>query len=531
MTDGVSLPMTATRQGALPSSADGGSSTADGQRRWAGLGRRRKVDRLDPHVKRVAIVVVLGMIMSILDTTIVNVALDSLSRDLHTPLSNIQWVISAYLLALAAVIPVSAWLTRRYSAYRVYLWALITFTVGSALCGLATSAPELIAFRALQGVGGGLLAPTGFVILVNASGRDALPKVMSVIGVPMVLAPVFGPTVGGFLLQAVSWHAIFLINVPIGIVTAVVATRLLPRDQPEPGKAGPLDWPGLLLAATGIVGVTYGLSETASAGSFTAPSVLYPVLIGLVLLTAFVLRARVIKHPLLDLSLYKIKAYSAASLVMFYLGGAVFGAMVLLPLFFQVARGEDAVQTGLLLIPQGLGAAYGMNRSGPSTKRFGAGLTSLFGVGIILAATVPFLFIGVGTPYAVIGTAMVVRGFGVGIAMLPAMTAAFSAVSHEQVNDASPQMNVIQRVGGTLGTAIVAVVLQQKLGHVPVNSAGAYTNPAEVAAAFADTYRWVIAMIVLAIVPATVLWRVERKLRAEGREVDPSQESMVEAIV
>src|SRR3984957_10476118 len=216
----------------------------------------RRTDRLDPHVKRVAIVVVLGMIMSVLDTTIVNVALDSLSRDLHTSLSDIQWVVSAYLLALAAVIPLSAWAVRRYSAYRVYMQALILFTLGSALCGLATTSEQLIAFRALQGLGGGLLAPAGLTILVNAAGREKLPRVMSAIGVPMVLAPVFGPTLGGFLLQSVSWHAIFMINVPIGIVTAVVALRLLPRDHADKVSAGPLDWHGLLLAGLGTVGIT-----------------------------------------------------------------------------------------------------------------------------------------------------------------------------------------------------------------------------------------------------------------------------------
>ena len=252
----------------------------------------RRVDKLDPHVKRVAIVVVLGMIMSVLDTTIVNVALESLSRDLHTGLNDIQWVVSAYLLALAAVIPVSAWATRRYSAYRVYMVGLVAFTVGSALCGMATTAPELIAFRVLQGLGGGLLAPTGLTILVNASGRDALPKVMSAIGVPLVLAPVFGPTLGGFLLQSVSWHAIFLINVPIGIATALIAVRLLPRDQPAPDRGGPLDWPGLLLAALGTIGITYGLSQSATAGSFTSRSVVVPAVLGVVLLAAFVVRAR-----------------------------------------------------------------------------------------------------------------------------------------------------------------------------------------------------------------------------------------------
>jgi EmrB/QacA subfamily drug resistance transporter len=488
-------------------------------------------DRLDPHVKRVAIVVVLGMIMSVLDTTIVNVALNSLSHDLHAPLNDIQWVVSAYLLALAAVIPVSAWATRRYGAYRVYIQALVLFTLGSALCGLATTAPELIAFRALQGVGGGLLAPTGLTILVNASGRESLPKVMSAIGVPIVLAPVFGPTLGGFLLQSVSWHAIFMINVPIGVATAAVAVRLLPRDRPDPESAGPLDWPGLLLAGLGIVGITYGLSQGSTAGSFTSPSVIVPAIGGVVLLGGFVMRARVVRHPLLDLRLYSIRAYSSASVVLFCLGAAMFGAMILLPLYFQVARGYDAIQTGLMLIPQGVGASIGMNRSAVATRRLGAGLTSVVGVTIMIGATVPFMFVGATTPYAPIASAMVVRGIGVGLAIMPAMTAAFSALSHDQVNDASPQLNVIQRVGGTLGTAIVAVVLQTKLAHVPGAGTGRYTDPTAVAGAFAETYRWVILITVLALIPAAVLWRVERRLRASGLEAEPSEEALMEAVV
>ncbi len=350
---------------------------------------RQPVERLDPDVRRVAIVIVLGMIMSVLDTTIVNVALDSLSRDLHTPLTNIQWVVSAYLLALAAVIPLSAWAVRRYSAFRVYMQALVLFTLGSALCGLATTSGQLIVFRALQGLGGGLLAPAGLTILVNAAGRDNLPRVMSAIGVPLVLAPVFGPTLGGFLLQSVSWHAIFMINVPIGIATAVVALRLLPRDHPDSSRAGPLDWPGLLLAGLGTVGITYGLSQSAVAGSFTSMTVIGPMVVGALLVVAFVLRSRAITRPLLDLRLYSIRAYSAASVVMFCMGAALFGAMILLPLYFQVARGQDAITTGLLLIPQGVGASIGMNRSALATRRFGAGLTSLCGVLIMVVRDRP----------------------------------------------------------------------------------------------------------------------------------------------
>src|SRR6201994_4690607 len=178
--------------------------------------------RIEPHVLRVATVVILGAIMSVLDTTIVNVALHDLSLDLHASLGGIQWVITGYLLSLAAVIPVTGWAVRRYSARRLYLIALVVFTVGSALCALATSSSELIAFRILQGVGGGMITPIGQMILVKASGPKNLPRVMSFIGVPIVLAPVFGPTLGGLLLQTIGWQWIFLINAPVGALALVM---------------------------------------------------------------------------------------------------------------------------------------------------------------------------------------------------------------------------------------------------------------------------------------------------------------------
>src|SRR3984885_11723129 len=187
--------------------------------------------RIEPHVRRVAIVVILGAIMSVLDTTIVNVALHDLSTDLHATLGGIQWVITGYLLSRAAVIPVTGWAVRRFSARRLYLIALVVFTAGSALCALATSSSELIAFRVIQGVGGGMLTPIGQMILVKAAGPRNMSKVMSIVGVPIVLAPVFGPPIGGLLLQTVGWQWIFEVNVPVGILTLVMALRLLPKDE------------------------------------------------------------------------------------------------------------------------------------------------------------------------------------------------------------------------------------------------------------------------------------------------------------
>jgi EmrB/QacA subfamily drug resistance transporter len=490
------------------------------------ISRTPASDRLEPHVKRIAIVIVLGSIMSILDTTIVNIALDTLSKDLHSSFSSIQWVVSAYLLALGAVIPLTGWAVRRFGAFRIYMQALILFTVGSALCAIASSTAELIFFRALQGVGGGMLVPTGFVLLVQATGRDNLPKVMSAIGVPMVLAPVFGPTLGGFLLQSVTWHAIFMINVPIGIVTAFIAVRLLPRERAEKESAGRLDWQGLVLAAGGTVGITYGFSQSATAGNFTSSSVVLPIVVGLVLLVAFVLRARRAKNPLLDMKLYKIRAYSAATVLMFCLGAALFGAMILLPLYFQVARGQDAIHTGLFLIPQGIGSAIGMRGSARATSRFGAGLTSLWGGIIMVAATTPFLFVGATTSYLLIAVPMVVRGVGIGLAFMPAFTAAFATLDHDQVADASPQLNVIQRVGGSLGTAVIAVILQSKLDRLSTPASASAT-----AGAFASTYWWVMALTIGGLIPAVVLWRVERQSRALGLESSVAEQVLIEGVV
>jgi EmrB/QacA subfamily drug resistance transporter len=468
------------------------------------------------------IVVVLGSIMSVLDTTIVNIALDSLSRDLHAPLSSIQWVVTAYLLALAAVIPINGWAVRRFGARRLYLIALVLFTASSALCAFATSSTELIFFRAIQGVGGGLLVPTGLTVLVKAAGPENLPRVMSLFGVPVVLAPVFGPTLGGFLLQTAGWRWIFVINVPIGIVTLVVALRLLAHDFPSSDEHDRLDVVGLLLAVAGVVGITYGLSESDSAGSLSAPSVVIPVAIGVVLVAAFVMRSKRISYPLLDVSLYRNRAFSSASIVTGVLGAALFGGLILLPLYFQVARGQDAIHTGLLLIPQSAGSAAGMFLSGRSTKRLGAGLTSFIGAIILLAATLPFIFLTQTTSYVLISAIMLVRGIGVGLAIMPSMTAAFAVLTHDQIGDASPQLNVVQRVGGSLGTAIVAVAVQAKITHL-----GHDPTPAQLAGAFAHTYWWVLGLTCVALVPTAILWRIERQARAEGHVTEAPPEDML----
>ena len=458
----------------------------------------------------IAIVVILGAIMSVLDTTIVNVALDTLSKDLNAPLDSIQWVVTGYMLALAAVIPVTGWAAARFGARRLYMISLVLFTAGSALCGFAWNAETLIAARVLQGLGGGMLMPIGQMILVRAAGPKNMARVMSAIGVPIILAPVFGPTLGGLLVQHAGWQWIFFVNLPIGIAAVFAAIRLLPRDEASPAKAGKLDATGLALVATGLVGITYGLAESGTAGSLLADSVMVPLLLGIALVTAFVIRALKIDNPLLDVRLYANRAFAAASVTMAALGAALFGAMVLMPLYFQLVRGEDAVHTGLLLAPQGIGAALAMALSGRVTERLGGGLTSLIGGTITIFATIPFVLIEADTSFLLISAAMVVRGFGIGMSMMPSMTAAYAVLRPDQINDATPQLNVLQRVGGSIGTAILAVVLQSGISGLGT------PTPAGIAGAFGDTYYWVLGISLVALLPTIVLATIERRAKASA---------------
>jgi EmrB/QacA subfamily drug resistance transporter len=462
-------------------------------------------DRIPAHVWRIAAVVVVGSIASILDTTIVNVALEGLSRELHSPIGDIQWVVTGYLLALAAVIPITGWAARRVGVRRLYVLSLIGFTISSALCGLAWSTGSLIAFRVLQGAAGGLVAPVGQMILVRAAGPTRLGRVMSVVGIPMVLAPVLGPVIGGLIVDNWSWRWIFLVNLPVGVIAATLALRLLPRDEPE--GAGAIDRLGFALLALGLPAVTYGLAEVGEGGGSLSARSVVPLLAGLALVGAFIVHALHPRgvRPILDIRLFANRAFASASVTIFCLGATLFGAMILLPLYFQTVRGETAVATGLLLAPQGLGAGLAMPFAGRLTDRYGGGLLAVVGIIVTVVATVPLTLVTATTAYPELSVALFVRGLGIGLAIMPAMTAAFAVLRRDQVPDATPQLNVLMRLGGSLGTALLAVILQHGL-------TGATTS-SEAAGAFADTYVWVMAITAVAIVPAAILARVEWRRR------------------
>jgi len=483
-------------------------------------------NRIDAYVWRISAVVVLGSIMSILDTTIVNVALDTLHRDLHTTLDSIQWVATAYLLALAAVIPVSGWSARRFGAKPMYLLSLVLFTAGSALCGIASSAPELILFRVLQGVGGGMILPVGQLMMAEAAGPERMGRVMSLISVPAMLAPILGPTIGGLIIDDVhlfgvtSWHWLFFVNVPIGIVAVLSAIRVLPKVAPRTTES--LDYLGLLLMATGIPAIVYGLAEVGETNGFTSVKVIGPIVAGAALVALFVFHALRARRPLLNVRLYVKPTFWTASIAMFCVAAALFGGMILLPLYWQSVRGESVVVTGLLTAPQGIGAALMMPLAGRLTDRYGGGPLTLFGVVLTAVATIPFALIGAHTSIVFLCAVMVIRGAGIGFAFMPAMSAAFASLSREQLSDATPQLNVLQRVGGSIGIAVLTVVLQRSLLH-------AHT-PAAAADAYGTAFWWAVGLTALAVIPSIVLMRAERRARRAAARPKVPDETMAEAM-
>jgi EmrB/QacA subfamily drug resistance transporter len=452
-------------------------------------------DRIEPYVWKIAGVVILGMIMSILDTTIVNVALRTLGHELHSSIAQIQWVVTGYLLSLAAVIPVTGWAARRFGAKRVYMTSLVLFTAGSALCAVASSTTSLVLFRVMQGVGGGMIMPVGQLIMAQVAGPKRMGRVMGIVSMPAMLAPILGPVVGGAILENLHWSWIFLVNVPIGAIALALAWRMLPKT--DSGAAGRLDVLGLGLLSGGSTAVVYGLSELASHPSLTAPTVLWPIVAGLVLCGVFVWHALRIERPLLDIRLYANRVFAAASLTTFALGASLFGAMVLVPLYYQEVRHESVIVTGMLVGPQGLGMLLVMPLVGRLTERFGGGRISIVGVSILCIGTVPLAFVGASTSIVQISLVLLLRGVGIGFAFVPAMSAAFASMRPEQLSDATPQLNVLQRLGGAIGVAVLAVVLQR--GELHAHSLGQF------AGAFDSAYWWSLGISLLALVPCLAL--------------------------
>jgi EmrB/QacA subfamily drug resistance transporter len=349
----------------------------------------------------------------------------------------------------------------------------------------------------------------------------------------MLLGPIIGPTLGGLLIDVLSWRWIFFVNLPLGIVGLAAAWRLLPRGRAE-GRAAqaghalpPLDGIGLLLLPPGIASIVFGLSEFGERSTLATSVVWVPLLLGVAAVVAFVLRAVRVSHPLVEVRLFRSVGFSSASASLFLLSTSFFASMLLLPLYFQIVRGYSPMQAGLLMVPQAVAAAFGMNLGGRATDRFGAGRIVPLGLLMMAAGTVPFATVGADTPYVLLMVGMIPRGLGMGFAMMPAQAGAYATLdSRADVPRATPLLNVTQRVGGALGVAVLTVILDSQIASRlrgvpgadagldgPISSAARGQVAEPMAAAFAHVYRWSLAGALIAVLPALLLLREDRRAR------------------
>ncbi|MEV4773261.1 DHA2 family efflux MFS transporter permease subunit [Micromonospora humida] len=450
-----------------------------------------------------AVVLASGSVLTGIDTSLVNVGIEVIGRDLGASLTEAQWINSGYLLALAATLPVCGWLSRRIGPGRLWLWSLTGFTLTSASCALARSVDMLVVARVLQGLTGGLLIPAGMAILGQAAGRERMGRVIAVASVPSILAPAFGPIIGALLVDNLSWHWMFLVNVPIGIVGLLLALRVVPRG--EAGRAGRLDLPALLLVALGLPLLTYAVTRATDHGELLAPPVLVPLVAALVALALFVHRSLRADEPLMDLRLARDPVYAAAAGTIVFSGAALFGGLIVMPLYFQLGTGRDIVDTGLLLMAFSLGAAVTFPLAGRLADEHGGGVVALVGLTVVVVGTMPMALLPADPDLVLVEALQVVRGVGLALAGSPVVAAALARVRPDQMSDASSQVNTLSRVGGALGSALCAVVLAGALAD-----AG---SDAEVAAAFRVTFRWLTGMALVALVLAARLNRAQRRAR------------------
>src|SRR6202142_299881 len=430
--------------------------------------------RLGPGIWKIIAVTVAGAFMTQLSTTMVNVSLPSLGAELHASLSAIQWVTSGYLLALAVMLPLTGWLVDRIGAKALYLWCFAAFTLSSALCGVAWSANALIAFRILQGMSGGLMAPMAQMMIARAAGKH-MARVLGYAAVPILLAPLIGPVIAGAILQFASWRWLFLINLPVGALAIMLAIFFLPNDREETQRRA-LDLVGFALLSPGLVLFLYGSDHMDERiGQITAA-------LSVVLLAKFFkLAIRKGDRALIDLRLFRGRTFFDSTVTTFISNGILFAAQMLIPIYLISACGRSPSATGWLLAPPGMGMICSYPGVGEPTQRFGIRKVSAGGAFLALAGTLPFVWLAShGLNVAVLACALFLRGVGLSAVGIPSVSAAYASVKKRDLPMATTSLNIVQRLGGPTMTTLCATFLGWRLSAAP--------SPAVTSDAFAEAF-------------------------------------------
>jgi EmrB/QacA subfamily drug resistance transporter len=426
--------------------------------------------------------------------------------------ATIQWVTTGYLLALGMAVPLSAWGLQRFGGKRLWMFGLVVFLAGSIGSSLAWNVGSLIAWRIVQGAGGGIILPLLTTLIMQAAGGKALGRTVTIVALPALLGPILGPVIGGAILTHFSWRYMFWVNVPFCVVGLILAARQMPADKPGPDRPRPrLDLLGLALLAPGIAAVILGLSNAGTAAGFAHPDVLAPLGVGVALIAAFTGHSLRRPGSLVNVRLLARRPVASASAVLFFSGFSLYGAMLLLPLYYQEVRGVSALTAGLSLVPQGVGALLSRGLAGRLTDKIGARPIAVAGFAIVAAATIPFAFAGPHTSPWLLAVWLIVRGFGLGAVTIPVMAVAFLGLDKQQIAHSSVLTRTMQQLGGSFGTAVLAVILTGAIA----------ARPGHAAAAFDVAFWWATGFSAVAVLLALWLPAAPRRRRLRTRPGQP----------
>jgi EmrB/QacA subfamily drug resistance transporter len=484
--------------------------------------------QLDPRVS-VSVVFVAAMFMSIMDGTIVNVALPSIGRQLGVPGSELDAVVVAYLVSLAIVIPASGWLGDRWGTKRIFLLALALFSIASALCGLAENFTLLVLFRFLQGAAAGALTPVGTAMLYRTFPPAERVRLSSILIIPTVLAPASGPVIGGFLVDVSSWRWVFYVNVPIGVAACLFGLLFLQEHRES--AAGRFDLPGFLLGGVGLALALYALSEGPGSG-WTTPAVLASSIGGALLLSIFVVVELRRQEPMIDLRLLGNRLFLVTNLVSLFGSASFLGLLFVAPLFLQDGRGASALTSGLTTFPEALGVVISTQivarlypRVGP--RRLMAGGLTWVALMMALLGTL----LGFDTDLWLMRALMFLTGAGMAYLFLSVQAAAFATISSATTGRASALFNTQRQLGAALGVAILAAILSA-VGPTQASATGTVTpNLSAYHAAFlaAAVLAFIGAGLALAVSDRAAAATMRRPARKRAQEEAPEQPVQTEA--
>ena len=455
----------------------------------------------------VAAVFVLGLFMDLLDTTITNVALPTLSREFHASTTSVEWVVTGYLLSLAVFIPVSGWAGDRFGTKRTFLFALTLFVSASALCGAAWSTESIIAFRVLQGVGGGMLTPVGMTMVLRAFPLEERALVTSILITPAVLGPATGTIVGGYLVEYQTWRWIFFVNLPIGLIAIAVAALFL-REQRQ-DETGALDFPGFVLSAGGLASLVYALSQAGPRG-FDDSRVISFGLAGLIALAVFVAVELRTVRPLIDVRLFRDRLFSITNALQFLSQARFQGGLFTFTLFLQAERGLSPLESGLTTVPIALGVVTMLPVAGRAYRLLGPRRLLLIGMAFATLTSLALVLVDLESSRWLVRAILLAWGWSLALSIVPLQTAAFATMRPTEMGRASAAYNSIRQVGGSFGVALLATVLSARLTF----HAAALGNPATREGAVSAFHQTFVALAALTIVGGLLALLVNDRLAA-----------------